>query len=178
MQTYRPDFLIRLTNGRILVLKVKGRDSQQNEYKRGFLAEWVQAVNEQGVLGHRPGMCRTIRQTSATFWLIMLTEQAWPGSRRWRRLVPDAMIVVARALSGASARARSSPQLDIRSLSPWIQVGATWQSSTVGGLAQYQNIDKRLSRPTYDTSLVDSSLFDTAQSCQTACAKVLGPTHP
>jgi type III restriction enzyme len=48
---YRPDFLIRLTNGRMLVLEVKGQDSQENNTKRGFLAEWVKAVNAHGGFG-------------------------------------------------------------------------------------------------------------------------------
>ena len=51
VQKYRPDFLIRLTSGKMLVLEVKGRDTQQNECKRGFLAEWVRAVNEHGGFG-------------------------------------------------------------------------------------------------------------------------------
>jgi type III restriction enzyme len=48
---FRPDFLIRLINGNILVLETKGRDSQQDKTKREFLAEWVNAVNEQGGFG-------------------------------------------------------------------------------------------------------------------------------
>jgi len=51
VQKYRPDFLIRLTNGRMLVLEVKGQDTQQNKTKREFLAEWVKAVNEHGGFG-------------------------------------------------------------------------------------------------------------------------------
>ncbi len=43
---YRPDFLIRLTNGEMLVLEVKGQDTQQNRTKREFLDEWIRAVNE------------------------------------------------------------------------------------------------------------------------------------
>jgi hypothetical protein len=35
----------RLTNGKILVLEVKGQDDEQNKTKRGFLVEWVNAVN-------------------------------------------------------------------------------------------------------------------------------------
>ena len=48
VKKYRPDFLIRLTTGKMLVLEVKGQDTQQNKTKREFLAEWVKAVN-----GHR-----------------------------------------------------------------------------------------------------------------------------
>ena len=51
VRKYRPDFLIRLTNGRILVLEVKGQDSQENQTKREFLDEWVKAVNEHGGFG-------------------------------------------------------------------------------------------------------------------------------
>ena len=51
VRKYRPDFLIRLTNGKMLVLEVKGEDNQQNETKRRFLDEWCRAVNEQGGFG-------------------------------------------------------------------------------------------------------------------------------
>ena len=52
VRKYRPDFLIRLTSGTMLVLEVKGQDTQQNRTKREFLAEWVKAVNEHGGFGH------------------------------------------------------------------------------------------------------------------------------
>jgi type III restriction enzyme len=42
---FRPDFLIRLTNGKTLILEVKGQDDQQQQTKREFLSEWVRAVN-------------------------------------------------------------------------------------------------------------------------------------
>ncbi|HEU5413763.1 MAG TPA: DEAD/DEAH box helicase family protein [Candidatus Angelobacter sp.] len=48
---FRPDYLIKLTNGTTLVLEVKGMDDQQNQTKRVFLAEWVQAVNTHGGFG-------------------------------------------------------------------------------------------------------------------------------
>ena len=51
VRKYRPDFLIRLANGKMLVLEVKGEDNQQNETKRRFLDEWCRAVNEQGGFG-------------------------------------------------------------------------------------------------------------------------------
>jgi len=51
VKKYRPDFLIRLTNGTTLVLEVKGQDTQQNRTKREFLDEWVRAVNEHGGFG-------------------------------------------------------------------------------------------------------------------------------
>jgi type III restriction enzyme len=48
---YRPDFLIRLTNGTTLILEVKGQDSQKERAKRESLAEWVTAVNSDGRFG-------------------------------------------------------------------------------------------------------------------------------
>ena len=48
---YVPDFLVRLTNGKTLVLEIKGQDSPQNRAKREALKEWVAAVNAVGVFG-------------------------------------------------------------------------------------------------------------------------------
>ena len=45
VRKYRPDFLIRMKSGEMLVLEVKGRDTQQDQTKRRFLDEWVRAVN-------------------------------------------------------------------------------------------------------------------------------------
>lgn len=49
---YIPDFIIRLTNGTMLVLEIKGEDSEKNRTKRRFLDEWVRAVNSHGGFGH------------------------------------------------------------------------------------------------------------------------------
>jgi hypothetical protein len=46
-----PDFLIRLANGKLLVLEIKGEDSDQNRYKRMALDTWVRAVNSGGGFG-------------------------------------------------------------------------------------------------------------------------------
>ncbi|OGS57037.1 MAG: hypothetical protein A3J79_06430 [Elusimicrobia bacterium RIFOXYB2_FULL_62_6] len=51
VRRFYPDFLIRLKNGKTLVLEVKGRDSQENKTKREFLTEWVDAVNAHGGFG-------------------------------------------------------------------------------------------------------------------------------
>lgn len=48
---YRPDYLIRLQNGLMLVLEVKGKDSVENQVKRAALDEWVKAVNAHGGFG-------------------------------------------------------------------------------------------------------------------------------
>ena len=51
VRKYRPDFLIRLRSGDMLILEVKGRDSDQDRTKRRFLEEWVNAVNAHGGFG-------------------------------------------------------------------------------------------------------------------------------
>jgi type III restriction enzyme len=48
---YVPDFLIKLANGKTLILEIKGEDSPQNRAKRDALAEWVAAVNAAGGFG-------------------------------------------------------------------------------------------------------------------------------
>ncbi|MFO0965932.1 MAG: DEAD/DEAH box helicase family protein [Gemmataceae bacterium] len=48
---YRPDFLVRLVNGLMLILEVKGQDSPQDKAKRAFADEWVLAVNQDGRFG-------------------------------------------------------------------------------------------------------------------------------
>ncbi len=45
VRRFYPDFIIRLCNGEHLILEVKGQDDQQNQIKREFLGEWVEAVN-------------------------------------------------------------------------------------------------------------------------------------
>jgi len=51
VRKYRPDFIIRLKSGDMLVLETKGQDSKQNQTKHRFLSEWVDAVNEHGDFG-------------------------------------------------------------------------------------------------------------------------------
>ncbi|RMD68021.1 MAG: type III restriction endonuclease subunit R [Gammaproteobacteria bacterium] len=48
---YTPDFLIRLVNGKTLILEVKGQPTPQDEAKQRALALWVEAVNEKGGFG-------------------------------------------------------------------------------------------------------------------------------
>ncbi len=48
---YIPDFLVRLSNGKMLALEIKGTDSPQNKAKRDALNEWVKAINGTGGFG-------------------------------------------------------------------------------------------------------------------------------
>ena len=51
VRKYRPDFLIRLTNGTMLVLEVKGIESDESKAKHASLAEWVNGINQHGGFG-------------------------------------------------------------------------------------------------------------------------------
>jgi type III restriction enzyme len=64
---YRPDFLIRLDSGDMLVLETKGQEKEEDRVKRQFLDEWVRAVNAHGGFGRwhwavarQPGAIRDI----------------------------------------------------------------------------------------------------------------------
>ncbi len=48
---YRPDYLVRLTNGARLIVETKGEDSAQDKAKRHYLDEWIKAVNAHGGFG-------------------------------------------------------------------------------------------------------------------------------
>jgi len=50
-RNFVPDYLLRLNNGKTLVLEVKGQDSDQNKAKRHAAGEWVTAVNQHGGFG-------------------------------------------------------------------------------------------------------------------------------
>jgi type III restriction enzyme len=51
VKKYRPDFLIRLRNGTLLVLEVKGDPTDEARAKQRFLEEWVHAENAYGGFG-------------------------------------------------------------------------------------------------------------------------------
>ena len=48
---YLPDFLVRLTNGKTLILEVKGQLTDQDEAKLAALREWIEAVNNHKAYG-------------------------------------------------------------------------------------------------------------------------------
>jgi type III restriction enzyme len=48
---YIPDFLIRLTNGKTLVLELKGENTEQNRAKLATMRAWVEGVNTKGGFG-------------------------------------------------------------------------------------------------------------------------------
>lgn len=51
VRKYRPDFIIRLKTGDLIILETKGQDTQRDKTKRRFLDEWVKAVNEHSGFG-------------------------------------------------------------------------------------------------------------------------------
>lgn len=69
---FRPDYLVRLANGKTLVLEVKGQDNQEQQTKREFLAEWARAINQHRNFGvwtadvsHHPSDIHEILQRQA-----------------------------------------------------------------------------------------------------------------
>jgi len=52
VRKYRPDFLVRLTNGDMLILETKGEESEQDRVKHRYLDEWVKAINAHGGFGN------------------------------------------------------------------------------------------------------------------------------
>ena len=48
---YTPDFLVKLDNGKTLVLETKGQETRRGKEKRKALAEWIAAVNQCGEFG-------------------------------------------------------------------------------------------------------------------------------
>ncbi len=51
VRKYRPDFLVRLKSGDMLVLETKGKVTEEATVKRKHLQAWVEAVNEHGGFG-------------------------------------------------------------------------------------------------------------------------------
>ena len=51
IRKYYPDFIIQLTNGKYLLLEVKGQNDDRSKTKRLFLREWIEAVNVHGGFG-------------------------------------------------------------------------------------------------------------------------------
>ena len=52
IRKYRPDFLVRLKSGTMLILETKGEETELTRTKHRFLQEWVEAVNIHGGFGH------------------------------------------------------------------------------------------------------------------------------
>jgi type III restriction enzyme len=51
VKKYRPDYLVRMVDGSMIILEVKGQESAKDEAKRRFMDEWVRAVNDHGGFG-------------------------------------------------------------------------------------------------------------------------------
>ena len=51
VRKYRPDYIIRLESGSMLVLETKGQPDEQSHSKRRALEQWTQAVNRHGGFG-------------------------------------------------------------------------------------------------------------------------------
>ena len=67
IRRYIPDFIVRLTGGRHVILETKGQDNEQVQAKKEALDDWVKAVNGHGSFGEWYSVIsfdpKTIRQT-------------------------------------------------------------------------------------------------------------------
>jgi type III restriction enzyme len=52
VRKYRPDFIIRLRNYDMLILETKGKETEQDNVKRAYLDQWIQAINAHGGFGN------------------------------------------------------------------------------------------------------------------------------
>jgi hypothetical protein len=80
---FRPDYLIRLANGTMLIVAVKGQDTDKDRAKRAYLAEWIGAVNAHGGFGMwRSGV---VLAPSDLPTLLQEAQTATPAGRgpRW-----------------------------------------------------------------------------------------------
>jgi len=46
VRKYRPDFLVRMKSGVMLIVEIKGEETDETQAKHKFLDEWVKAINE------------------------------------------------------------------------------------------------------------------------------------
>jgi type III restriction enzyme len=51
VRKYRPDFLVRMASGKMLIIETKGQETEQDKVKQRYLDEWIQAVNGHGGFG-------------------------------------------------------------------------------------------------------------------------------
>ena len=73
VRKYRPDFIVRLVNGKMLVIETKGQETELDRTKRQFLQEWIEAVNAHGGFGtwtsaitKKPGEIAAVIQAQAS----------------------------------------------------------------------------------------------------------------
>ncbi len=52
VRKYRPDFLVALTDGTMIVVEIKGQETDETRAKHRFLDEWVRAINGCGNFGN------------------------------------------------------------------------------------------------------------------------------
>jgi hypothetical protein len=48
---YNPDFVVRLVNGRHVLVEIKGEEDERDRMKHQFVHRWVSAVNRWGLAG-------------------------------------------------------------------------------------------------------------------------------
>lgn len=77
VRKYRPDFLVRLKSGDMLVLETKGQETEQDKVKRRYLDEWAQAVSGHGGFGR--WWCAVAKTPGEIHDILMQHESARTG---------------------------------------------------------------------------------------------------
>lgn len=128
VRKYRPDFLVRLASGDMLILETKGENTDQDKVKRSYLNQWVEAVNAHGGFGKwacaqtsSPGeILQVLAEARTASGVLQLVESRlgpgpwrdilaslWPGLARGDRIeftLPD-LLRIARASGATDQRA-------------------------------------------------------------------------
>src|SRR5690606_33106683 len=84
-RAYFPDFLVRLADGRTLVLEIKGEEDGEHRAKHAAADRWVAAVNNWGKLGRwRRWVCRDpqLLRRELEEMVEVGAGKAWPASER------------------------------------------------------------------------------------------------
>jgi len=77
VRKYRPDFLVRLKSGDMLVLETKGQETEQDKVKRRYLDEWAEAVSGHGGFGR--WRCAVAKTPGEIRDILMQDEPARTG---------------------------------------------------------------------------------------------------
>ena len=73
---YEPDYLVRLKDGRMLILEVKGQEPDQAQAKHEAAEQWTRAVNYCDKMGcWRFHVCRNPQKLEAE--IIYLAAEQW-----------------------------------------------------------------------------------------------------
>lgn len=68
---YRPDYIVKLSGEKYLIIEVKGEITEQDKVKARYFDEWVNCVNAQGGFG---------------MWSWMMSNHSWEVEKKIKTL--------------------------------------------------------------------------------------------